>query len=64
MICIANYIYFFLSRTVQNFIVGSMDRFFYNHGKRVASHPYWYIVICLVQSVIKLSFCITVGKPK
>ena len=25
-----------------------MDSFFYNHGKRVARHPYWYIILCLV----------------
>jgi hypothetical protein len=28
--------------------VGGMDRFFYNHGKRVASHPFAYIALCLV----------------
>jgi hypothetical protein len=34
-------------RRVQDFIVGGMDRFFYNHGKRVASHPFAYIAFCL-----------------
>ena len=34
--------------SVQDFILGGLDSLFYRHGKRVASHPFWYIAMCLV----------------
>jgi len=33
--------------TLQNFIVGGMENFFYNYGKSISSHPFLYITLCL-----------------
>jgi hypothetical protein len=34
--------------TIQDFIVGGMEQFFYNYGKSIAGHPVLYIILCLV----------------
>ena len=33
--------------SIQGFIVGGMEKFFYNYGKSVSSHPFVYIFLCL-----------------
>ena len=37
--------------SIQHFIVGGMERFFYNYGKSVATHPFLYILLCVVITV-------------
>ena len=42
----------FSPKFIQNFILKQMEMIFYNHGKRVSSHPFWYIVLCLAITFI------------
>jgi len=37
---------------VQDFIVGGMERLFHNYGKSVASHPFLYILLCLIITAV------------